>query len=1416
MLTANGHQGSSVPEQHNHMHNGHGHDNGRSGHGGTKRKIARRGVSTLDLNNAHSTSAQQDHLSNAHVVPQQPNGQTAARQRQHLTSFGPYSRNHQKEHQHNNNNRGLKQEGVDVTVERKNNGRDKGMNGSRGEQVFTGSDSDWHHHKGKVSQRYQQDQGHDRDQPPNGYSVGSSMPSRTNNSSSSQYRQQDPQNNGKPGVVPTLREILDNKALRDEIDESRRSQNSNPDLQDRRPSTTLSGRADRSREQERTTPIMSHHTKQQQQLTSPPQDSRFHNGCTRRSKLDDRYKSMLTEKFSVKLNERVPSSEYIWRDHFRGSPRTGHFPQDRGLPAAKSHSNAHEFNYGGASAAQINRHPSSYSPTEDEEDEEEDQNTVELKGRHVPNGSSTAPQPSPQRLQRLQNKARIPPGTNPSLVKRPHVQSTEAKDDTSDNLGEDSDALSHGLEAVKIAVARTRHELGSSSKQRSRSRDTDKHMSKLATLGYDFAHSNHQHHIPADRSLQSRRSASHSRLEHGRDLALEDLESPTKNSYGQKEQQKQRQVIASQDHLSSHMTIETDNRVSKQVKNLGEGQAVTHVFSAFKGIIHGQEKTIKGQEETIQELEKELKQAQQELERNRKSSQKNERTKAIPAITISSDEVPRHGKDRNAVPRNASKSRSAHGENGGSLSSRGISWQWGAELKIADIQRQLDALKTQKDAPQSNNEEESDSESENEDVHQDQEGEDDETDYNQSSDRIRGRGKSTQYKLRILKQNSQARPRSLSMRRSTTKSSLKSSTRSRLGDSDHRAARYTVEPERGRSKSGARISARSKSTHSEDATRAIEKVEEVVHVHHHVHYEDDNKDIVLSPDPRTNFSSRHSSPRYHSRRASAMEDEYYEDLHRLSPGGTLRLRQSSGASSPPEPFVRGHWDLPLTPSRSRSFPGQTHFTVVDVDGKYVTRPPQLRRHHTAPLDANGHGIDADRPGHAIRIPVPRDEPDYLQRGVPTKQETGWRLRNTVADTNEPTEPLEPALRQKKLAIDMKRFKQLCKVHYPKSCKVCCNGGDDQDHERHHLQYDSTQQPIPSLKIDGNLVAIPATRQVAAPSTTQSRPSTPVAKSEALLSASSGSGSDVDAGDNHTSANKVNSTRFEYPNRQRTWTRASAALSPSPRDHLKDRRSSQGTVDKTKDDDHDDEPSKQELHHAEVGLKDFVRELQKTLSELKALEFHYGTKITEGGANGSLAEQRYREIQEKRKDVENILDMNTKETFRLLQRQEEREQRRVSKAAVVTDTSARSPLSPSESARRFSSKDTGKNKYRTSRRSNESTDAFSSERTSLRDSRNNRQRDRDGNSQEDGDDNSPVDKNEQHQQQDLESDRPDSTQDMTRPPKHYQERQRPSRQNRDKDGLESPQKMDTERQFRQSTGSRSKHRPVGGFRVPKLI
>src|SRR5690606_20104131 len=108
--------------------------------------------------------------------------------------------------------------------------------------------------------------------------------------------------------------------------------------------------------------------------------------------------------------------------------------------------------------------------------------------------------------------------------------------------------------------------------------------------------------------------------------------------------------------------------------------------------------------------------------------------------------------------------------------------------------------------------------------------------------RIRGRGKRTQSELRALKQNSQVRPRSLSMKRSTTKSSLKSSTRSRLGDSDHRAARYTVEPERGRSKSGTRISVRSKSTHSVDATRAVEKVEEVVHVYHHVHYEDGSKD----------------------------------------------------------------------------------------------------------------------------------------------------------------------------------------------------------------------------------------------------------------------------------------------------------------------------------------------------------------------------------------------------------------------------------------------------------------------------------------------------------------------------------------------------------------------------------------------
>ncbi|KAF9183363.1 hypothetical protein BGZ51_004065 [Haplosporangium sp. Z 767] len=1403
MLTANGHQGSSVPEQHNPMHHGHRQDNGRSGHGGTKRKIARRGFNTLDPNNAHSTPAQQDHLSNAHVAPQQPNDQTVTRQRQHLTSFDTYSHNHQKEHQHyiNRGLESLKQEGVNVTVERKNDGKDKGMNGNGGEQVSTDSDSNWQHRKDKDLQRYQQDQGHGRDQRPNGVSIGSSMPSRTNSSSPPQYRQQSSQNNGKSGAVPTLREILDNKALRDEIDESRRSLNSNPDLQNRRPSTTLSGRTDRSREQERTTPTMSHHTTQQRQSTSRTRQSPRIVDSTSAAPADQSSmidipmdKSLLTEKFSAKLDERVPSSEYICRDHFRGSPRTGHFPQDRGLPTANSHSSAHEFNYGGASTAQINRYPSSYSPTENEGDEEDNQNTVELKSHHVPSGSSISPQPSPQRLQHLKNTARIPPGTNPSLAKRPHVQSTEAKSDGSDNLEEDSDDLSHGL-------AQTRRELGSLSKQRSRSRETNKHMSKLATSGYNSAHSNHQHHIPADRSSQSRQSASRSRLEHGRDLALEDLESPTKNSYDQKEQQKQRQFIASHDQLSSHMDIETDSRVSKQAKNLGEGQ----------GIIHGQEKTIKGQEKTIQELEKELKQAQQELERNRKSSQKNEGTKTIPAITINSEEVLRHGKDRDGTPRDASKSRSAHGDKGWGQSSRGTSRQRGAERKIAEIQRQLDALKIRKDAPQSSNEEESDNESENEDVHQDQEDEDDETDYNQDSDRIRGRGKGTQYELRILKQNSRIRPRSSSMRRSTTKSSLKSSTRSRLGDSDHRAARYTVESERGRSKSGTRRSARSKSAHSEDATRAVE---EVVHVHHHVHYEDDNKDIVLSPDPRVNFSSHHSSPRYQSRHASTMEDEYYEDLHRLSPGGGLRLRQPSGLSSPREPFVHGYWDLPLTPSRSRSFPGQTHFAVVDVDGKYAARPPQPRRHHAAPLDASGHENEVDRPGHALRIPVPRDEPDYLQRGVPTKQETGWRLGNTVADTNEATEPLEPALRQKKLTIDMKRFKQLCKAHYPRSCKVCCNGGDDQDHERHHLQHDSTQQPIPPLKIDGKLVAIPVKRRGAVPSPTQSHSPTSAAKSEAPLSASSGSGSDADAGNNHTSANKVNSTEAEYPRRQRTSTRAaSGALSPSPRDNLKDRRSSQGTVDKAKYVDHDDEPSEQELHYVAVRWKNEFGKLRKTHSELKALEYSYGAEIAEGSGNSSLAEQRFHEVREKRKDVENILDNKAEEIFRLLQRQEERERRKNSKVVVAADTSARSSLSPCGSAQR---KGTGKNKHHTSRRSSENTEALSSERTSFKDSRNSRQRDRDDNSQDDGDDNSPVDKNEQHQQQNLECDRTDSTQDTARPPKHSQERQRSSRQNRDRDEIESPQKMHAERQFRQSTGSQSKHRPVGGFRVPKLI
>ncbi|KAF9079616.1 hypothetical protein BGX27_006181, partial [Mortierella sp. AM989] len=51
----------------------------------------------------------------------------------------------------------------------------------------------------------------------------------------------------------------------------------------------------------------------------------------------------------------------------------------------------------------------------------------------------------------------------------------------------------------------------------------------------------------------------------------------------------------------------------------------------------------------------------------------------------------------------------------------------------------------------------------------------------------------------------------------------------------------------------------------------------------------------------------------------------------------------------------------------------------------------------------------------------------------------------------------PALRQKKISIDLQRILSLLKTHDPRRCTVCCNGGEFHDHDGHHHHHGEQHQ-----------------------------------------------------------------------------------------------------------------------------------------------------------------------------------------------------------------------------------------------------------------------------------------------------------------------------------------------------------------------
>ncbi|KAF9209391.1 hypothetical protein BGZ49_004696 [Haplosporangium sp. Z 27] len=852
------------------------------------------------------------------------------------------------------------------------------------------------------------------------------------------------------GEFLTIRDILDSKEIRDHISELRRSQNSNTSMQQtpKQEERDLIGSQDRRSKRD--------------SLKSNP-GAEF--------SMDQ---SLLERKFRQKLDAAIPASDFSARQ----SPTSGHNMHANGMTTSTTASR----NYYGSPVPEKKRKErinSSYSPSEssqdeaeeeeEEEQEEEDTNdTVEWTKNDGSRNVTPRPQQTPTPLSARPPSQLFPVGgikdtqieQSPPHHQQQQPQPVISKRDTGDN-GYGSDEISFERE---VAIARAKRKFGASADKF----DTRPSMSSGTQLA----------------GGSNSRMKTASRLDHGRDLALEDLASPTKYGFGtrqqqqaqhkeslqeQHQQQNQRQAsIPVKDKTDwrsnpkaplpstaaelSHIDDFTrhEDRFIKLAGSLGEGQAVASVIGTLKAMIRQHKREKREVMKSNKALQKNLQKTQKEVERMRKANEKLSRNKDK---LLSHNAELRHGKGR------ASDSPNPEIREKENMRA-GIQREMDkGEKSIEALQRRIDALESQRaEAERAQALEETelhyllDSEDEDEDEDEDEE-EDDESDIEsesitEESDRdaqgderenFQRRGSDTRNYNKTLHM---PRPQlSASRKNSRIKGSLNSSSKAKYERRNHRMSGY--EPSRSERKSTRSKSANPVSRRS--AGGGVEKVEEV-HIHHHVHYgegsESPSRSRTGNDDPRT----------------PPQDDEFgvTDEMHRLRIGSGFRPRVSTRGD---------HLDIPPAFSRSalsKSLPGQKSYLERYPEAfNVVHRPPsvpQPRRHHTEPRIVNGFEIvqpneafrdkeeEAFQPfrvrsSGALNVHKTSSKPKTRNSGT-----SGSRIQQLTAALS------HPALRQKKVSIDLQRILSLLKTHDPNRCTVCCNGGDGLDHDQHHQHH----------------------------------------------------------------------------------------------------------------------------------------------------------------------------------------------------------------------------------------------------------------------------------------------------------------------------------------------------------------------------
>ncbi|KAF9960872.1 hypothetical protein BGZ72_005542 [Mortierella alpina] len=1128
---------------------------------------------------------------------------------------------------------------------------------------------------------------------------------------------------GKANEVLTIRDILDSQEIRDQISELRRSLNSNTDRRDPRTSSRQNEYLNGSRVHEDVSSTTSaasaapKRTRTEQRLNEPAKNGATRtnaqgNGTATDLSMDE---SLLEKKFRRRLDAVIPSMEMPRTGLVRTTLAVGQFAQESRTSTVAITTDPGDVD-NRAMAARKQRqdiYHSSYSPTEfsdvesqddnedGDEDEDEDQDTVEFK-RHDTNDTHNdqshppLPQTQPASSQTHAKEGHWASGTVAHRYKSSpkRIQTKEGRDD---DFERDSGEISFERE---VALARAKRELGASLNHGRGQKASEK--PKSDNVNPSVTHS----HIPSSPVM------SVSRLDRGRDLALEDLVSPTRFNFGSRHSSQQQQhqydptapagfssaaptasghdwrsaptfplLSTAEDLARLDIATGVEDRFLEMAGALGEGQAVASVLGTLKAMIRQLKTEKKLSEKATQKLQKELRKAQRDLERSRKANEKLSRTDHTAQSSNHTNKPGRNDREQDAEGIGAQQEKDKIARNMVAFQKRidALEMQK-AELQMREqirAKEEADLLllvDSDDDSEQGEGGSESGSDSGSESVESDA---GNHAKYDKNPRQIRSDGSDSEHSIA-------KRPHSQrgagAFRRSSTKAPVASS--SRATRSKFKEEQEVTGASRSRTKSGRRRS-HSKSVQQQEPRQIVDMLEEVVHIHHHVYYGDEDQHDESSPIAR---SRSRDGPR---RSAAAHLRNLNNNEYAEPSDGRYHTRLGTGLDADHQ---LGH-----QPTRHNSVPQRvTELPHAPFDGEtHAFRNQRIHHDSMTAVQQNG----------AFLYPQPFQRPqvyyDDLARPEPEQLPASQRARVvTIVDGGEEHPryaatasraftvsqgaafhelgiPLSDSAsaKQKKISINLRRILSLLKTHDPKRCTVCCNGGNGQDHERLHQEH--VRQSLSKLRIDGKPVRIRQKRQVAtsvpfARATTQTHSQRRPTAASALVE-ESGSSFSTESSSDSPDLHEEESQELPYPRRQHPLPAATTTATTALQKSSSTKNPDSAAV------------SEQKLHVVLRELEDEVRHLRKSYSELHhdletigqksvgdiALDVKGKGKSVKGGPSSitttaatteaptteaAAAEQRRQQkklIREQLLKVVDILGEKTDEIMRLQEQQEQR-------------------------------------------------------------------------------------------------------------------------------------------------------------------